>query len=150
MLNGMMKITLTRDWGDEEYANEDLDDEEYSDEDGNSGILSGFYYDEPEDCYEDEYYDEESQLCLPSDEEYVSSWLDENEDTLFDEEDTYWDDNNSEDGSEQVLVTYSISADQLSLLSEENVSGSAEVNYQDDTNTHEQMWAVICSDYPAE
>lgn len=98
------------------------------------------YYERPEDCYEDEYYDYEDKLCY-LDEEFDDSltpqFLDLVEEVFVpmegDTEDFY-------STAESTLVTYQIDGDLLVNPEEATVSDDL-LSYQDDTDTHQKIWA---------
>lgn len=135
---------------DEEYDGYEGETDDYEHDGEEAGLLEGIFsnwlYDTPEDCYEDEYFDEESQLCLLFEGEYGEY----DEPTLL--EDFlgfvfgYIPDGNFEPASgsaEEVEVTYDIQGDQITLDTSSQLSSES-------MEQHQQIWAYFTRLVPAD
>ncbi|MAT42202.1 MAG: hypothetical protein CL609_07665 [Anaerolineaceae bacterium] len=136
------------DYENDEYSEEDYySDEEYyaDDETLFDSVLNSWLYDSPEDCYEDEYFDEEEQLCLLLDENYDEY----NEPSIL--EDLLTDVFSNipqggfepgENSAEEIETSYAVDGDQLII--ENNAEISAETLAQ-----HQQLWSYFARLIPA-
>lgn len=108
------------------------------------------YYELPEDCYEDEYYDYEDQLCYIDEEYYDDDLL-----TLFFElvdevlVALEGDFENFEAISEEALITYEIDGNQI-VNPEESLVSDDMLAYQEDTDTHQKIWVYYAQLIPPE
>jgi hypothetical protein len=135
---------------EDEYADDEYDgDAYYDDETWLGDIVNSWLYDSPEDCYEDEYFDEEEQLCLLLDDDYDDN-DDYDEPTLLEDLIGYVFNTIPEDifepqfgSSEEIEVAYRISGDQLQISANADVSEA-------EMETHQQLWAYFTRLIPAD
>ena len=107
------------------------------------------YYELPEDCYEDEYYDYEDQLCY-IDEEFDDDLLIQFfglVDVLLDVSGEDFE--NSDSLSEEALVTYDIDGNLIVNPIESTVSDDL-LAYQKDIDTHQKIWVYYANLIPPE
>lgn len=150
---------------DEEFSSEDeeffSEDEEAYNEDEEGFYSEDEEWDEwevmtAEDCYDDEYYDEEDQTC------YLLYDCDEDPDSceelddefytlagelidIFLSEDYEW----VEGSPDEVIIRYAIRNNEL-IDPELGAVTDELVEYQNDSQTHEQLWVYFANLIPAD
>lgn len=94
----------------------------------------------PEDCYEDEYYDENEKTCYLID---PSDYLAETEDdtSYFNEDFDFFNDQPLDSSSEAILAEYRVDGDSISLESDNSSNKDA---------SHEKIWSKFSSMIPVE
>lgn len=139
------------DYSEQAYADEYEEGEDYEayDDDGETlfdSVLNAWLYDSPEDCYDDEYFDEEEQLCLLLDENYDEY----DQPSLLEDLLTLVFSNIPQDGfepaagaDEQVEITYAVQGDQLALDPDADVSDETLAQ-------HQQLWSYFTRLIPAD
>jgi hypothetical protein len=108
------------------------------------------YYELPEDCYEDEYYDYEDQLCYIDeefDDDLLTSFFGLVDEVLVSLEGGDFE--NYESLGEEALVTYQIDGNLIVNPEEAAVSGDL-LAYQEDTDAHQKIWVYYANLIPAE
>jgi len=115
------------------------------------------YYETAEDCLPDEVYDEVDQLCYPAvdcegedcaefDEDLVGLFFDLVDELLAGHDWETEDIDLDEDGT--VLITYEVQDSRI--VNPETALVSDELaNYQEDTDTHQKIWAYFANMIPA-
>ncbi|MBC8506108.1 MAG: hypothetical protein ISR58_22515 [Anaerolineales bacterium] len=112
-------------WGDDDYA----------------------YYELPEDCYEDEYYDYEDKLCYIDeefDDDLLTLFFDLADEVLVSLDGDFED---FESTLENAIITYEI--DGNLIVNPEEVSISDDLlAYQEDTDSHQKIWVYYANLIP--
>lgn len=108
------------------------------------------YYETPEDCYEDEYYDYDDQLCY-IDDEYYSDDLLTDFFSLVDELLVALEGDFEDYGSisEEAIVTYEIDGNLILNPVEADVFGAL-LAHQENTDAHHKIWLYYANLIPAE
>ncbi|MBI9046010.1 MAG: hypothetical protein JEZ06_16075 [Anaerolineaceae bacterium] len=127
------------DWEEDEW----IEDEWVEGEE--SGIIEdlvGFlFYDEPEDCYEDEIYDEVDHLCYLA-EENMDGWLEDYLPEIFEDKPFAGSEDYAEI-NENILITYSVEGNNL-ISPELSTDVPQELTkYQNETEMHQKAWSYF-------